>query len=844
MRGAKWTGVTAAGLIGLAGFARADLHQVPEPTGPLAGKTVVVSPGHGFMLDGTWWRYQRGVTHTLREDIHTNEIVIEHLARMLANAGARVESVRERSYQTHEVIVDDADAGFQASGAWVTATTTRPFRGASYRYAQVDPNGQATATFRPTLPEAGRYPVYVWFTPGANRARDARVEVRHAGGTSVLTLDQRPYGGSWLFLGEWYFERGTAGAVVLTNRGSDPATVVIADAVRFGGGVGPSGQPRWRESASAFLPHKGFSSTAGDVTIRPYYATALAGGDTTRWRDDFLYFALHTNAATGSATGLSTFSYSNGRTASWDSAGPAHYPTQPSPLQDVSDAFRDRLHAQVLADIRAGYDPAWNDRRTHRMNFGELREARNMPSALIELGFHDSADDAGKLADARFREVGARAIYKAILRQFSPNATVQPLAPTGLRLENLGGGRVRVRWTPRNDPLEASAAAQSYRVYVSADGRGFDDGVIVQGTSHELTGLSAGQTVFVRVAARNQGGESLPTRVGGARVGAPGGVLVVDGFQRAYRHTEVNIQRRFTYDYVVEHVAALETSIGDAAIDYAQNEAVAAGDVALRTYALVDWLLGRESSVDRTFDPGEQAAVEAYLQGGGRLFTSGTELGWDLEARGGGSRFLREVLGARYVADDAGTRAARGRAGGPWAALGPFAIGDDRSGAYDAASPDVLDAATGAEVVLSWENGAVAPAGVGVRGKTVVLGLPLEAVVDEAARAALASEAIAYLAPSFPAGGSTGGGSTGGGTTGGGTTGGSSTAPVGSTGQTAPGATAQQQVVGGRRKSGGCSLGPATGAPATDASGAVAGAALLLLLAARRRARRDGAAQA
>src|SRR5262245_42207188 len=92
----------------LASAARADDHQRPEPSGPLAGKTVVLSPGHGYLDDAGSWRWQRGLHHEIREDIHTNEIVIEHLARLLVNAGARVESVRERSFVSDEVVVDDA----------------------------------------------------------------------------------------------------------------------------------------------------------------------------------------------------------------------------------------------------------------------------------------------------------------------------------------------------------------------------------------------------------------------------------------------------------------------------------------------------------------------------------------------------------------------------------------------------------------------------------------------------------------------------------------------------------------------------------------------------------------
>ena len=68
------------------------------------------------MPDNGGWRFQRGVTHDMREDIHTNEIFIDYVQRYLANAGARVESCRERSFQIQEVIVDETDAAVDLQG--------------------------------------------------------------------------------------------------------------------------------------------------------------------------------------------------------------------------------------------------------------------------------------------------------------------------------------------------------------------------------------------------------------------------------------------------------------------------------------------------------------------------------------------------------------------------------------------------------------------------------------------------------------------------------------------------------------------------------------------------------
>ena len=834
-------------LAGLAGTAAADVHAVPNEQGALSGKTIVFSPGHGTFLDGSRWRYQRGITHEVREDIHTNEIFCLYLQHYLSNAGARVESVRERWFTPHEVVVDDADSGFQTSGTWQSAATTRPFRGAGYRYSFQSAAGGAQASWTPNLPAAGRYPVYVWYTVGANRTSEAVYTVHHSGGVSKVRVSQRRPGGQWSFLGLFHFAAGTAGKVVLSNEGNDSSKVVIADAVRFGGGVGASGARRWRESAKAFLPHKGFSSSASDVTIRPRYGVWVAGGDTSRWRDDFLYVALHTNASGGSGTarGLSTFSYSNGRTPAWGSAGAVTYPTSPSPLVVESDRLRDLLQREVLNAVRAEFEPTWPDRRASRMNFGELRESRNMPSALIELGFHDNAEDAALLRSARFRAVAARAIYKGVARYFDPNATIVPLPPTGLRLENLGGGQVRVRWNAALDPAEPSAAPQRFKVYRSTDGRGFDDGQVVNATELTLSGLSAGQRVYVRVAALNDGGESLATRVGAAQVGDPSAkVLIVDGFQRDFRHVEDNVDGRYTYDYSVEHLDALGSASPGAAIDYASNAEVAAGSVQLGGYDLVDWLLGRESSVDRTFDPTEQGLVESYLKGGGALLASGTELGWDLEARGGGVRFLNEVLGVRYAKDDAGSRSVRAAPGGPFASLGTLGLHDGSAG-YDAASPDVFLPSAGSQALLAYETGAAPLAGIGRPGQSAVFAFPLEAVSDPGQRQALARETLTFLrpngiGPSAPSGGSSSPGSSAGSAPG--TATGTSPTPTPTTGSTASpstaGPSASAPLGGGGGGGGGCSLAASQHSPAGPLS------ALLLILGLASLRRRSASAPA
>jgi hypothetical protein len=46
------------------------------------------------------------------------------------------------------------------------------------------------------------------------------------------------------------------------------------------------------------------------------------------------------------------------------------------------------------------------------------------------------------------------------------------------------------------------------------------------------------------------------------------------------------------------------------------------------------WMCGEEATESESFGAVEQSLVQTYLQGGGKLFASGAEIGWDLVARG------------------------------------------------------------------------------------------------------------------------------------------------------------------------------------------------------------------
>ena len=735
----RWVPLALVLLLSVAATAEDSRYAQPQPGGALSGKRLYISPGHGYYWDETYgWTTQRGVTFGLTEDIHTCEIVSDYLAKYLYNAGGTAFICRERCQQTREYIVDNGSAGYSDSGGWsTTANAGTGYGDGLYRYVATSATETAAARWTPTVAVggAGWYSVYVWAAASANRVTDATFRVNHSGGTTEVRMNQRIDGSRWIWLGEYWFDEGTAGSVELSNR-SAQSGVVIADAVRFGGGMGSlvrngsaSGQPRWKECARYWLEFMGAPSSVyqtratdrdSDVTCRPTYAD---------WQGGDAYVSLHTNA--GGGTGSDTFIHD----------------TAPSP---GSAALQRAIHTQVVSDIRAQWLSTWTDRGMQTANFGEVRECRTMPAVLLELAFHDKqTPDNDALQDDDFRKLSARAIYKGIVRYFDPNATILPVAPTDFRVQNAGSGRVHLSWRRAIDPIEPSSTPTGYRVYRSRNGKAFEDGVVVASAaadvSCDVTGLAPGQVAWFRVSAVNAGGESFPTETLVVRVGPRAQVLIVDGFDRVDRYVRPREDEN-TFDYVRQH--ALAIGAGSTAFDSATNEAVADGLVALGGYDAVDWFTGEESTSDETLSSAEQAVVRDYIDHGGALLLSGSEIAWDLGANGSAQdvAFLRDVLHATYVADLPTTRSViDGAAGSTLAVLGGLRYDDGSLGVYNVDSADeVAPTADAQACLLHRSDGRAAGVQWSGFGRLLYLTVPLEAFHPDD-RISLMRQSLAWL---------------------------------------------------------------------------------------------------
>ena len=281
------------------------------------------------------------------------------------------------------------------------------------------------------------------------------------------------------------------------------------------------------------------------------------------------------------------------------------------------------------------------------------------------------------MAAPTVERIGARTLATSGLSR-------RPGAPPELRAVVPEGAQVRVSWRADLDPAETT-----WRV----EGR--------EGAAWTLLATTTGTSALVAphaaIRVRADVDDAEPSDVYGA---TGDGWLVVDGFDRVL---DGSWSRR-SHDFAARLGAALGEPFATAS-----DEAVAAGEVDLADFVGVLWFLGDESTNDVPLSDAAADALADYIDRGGRVIVSGSELGY-ADPSG------LAALGARYVADDANSETAGG-----------FRFGV----VYPEDFPDVLD---GPEVIWRYGSGGAAA----VRsGDVVVVGFALETMADDVLAEAL-----------------------------------------------------------------------------------------------------------
>ena len=242
------------------------------------------------------------------------------------------------------------------------------------------------------------------------------------------------------------------------------------------------------------------------------------------------------------------------------------------------------------------------------------------------------------------------------------------------------------------------------------------------------------------VASSDDSTMSFPSDTYGSyKAGTNETILIVDGFDR--------IDGSFPFPY-----HEFSKTMGNAlepwgySFESADNDAVISGAVDLTNYDAVFWNLGDESTADETFNEVEQNFVKRYLQQGGNLFISGSEIAWDLDNLGSTTdrNFIRNYLKVSYVQDDAGSYEVHGQTNTVFENL-VLNYDNGNYGVYEENYPDAFSTTGGGAVALRYANNLIAAVhfsgmvpGGSEPAHVFMMGFPFETIYDDWQKISLA----------------------------------------------------------------------------------------------------------
>ncbi len=353
---------------------------------------------------------------------------------------------------------------------------------------------------------------------------------------------------------------------------------------------------------------------------------------------------------------------------------------------------------------------------------------------------------------------GTPTTVKAILQSSTLNPLLSdegvinpPEYPYGNPITSLATPKSFAVINKANNTLEVKVKndgnATHYKIYTSINGTTFNAPVTLIKSNLILTGLTANQLYYVKIAAYNAT-YSVTSTTSELLASVPcnyqDSMLVVNGFDRAVTGN--------TFDFIRQHGSSVYAS--NHHFSSATNEAIQDALISLSTYKSVDWILGKESTVNETFSSTEQTLVSNYLKQGGKLLVSGSEIAWDLDNSGtlSDKAFITNYLKANYAFDAPNSQASTWYKSVNETSSSIFNLTDTiyfdngTHGTYNVDYPDVLTPVNGGVSTLKYTNNSTStsaiyfsgmfPSGT-TNGKLIYIGFPLESIYDVTKRNSL-----------------------------------------------------------------------------------------------------------
>lgn len=341
-------------------------------------------------------------------------------------------------------------------------------------------------------------------------------------------------------------------------------------------------------------------------------------------------------------------------------------------------------------------------------------------------------------------------IWDVLGQYFADSTFVQPPRQPVLSLakdtSGAAEGRVLLRWSISFQP-----ELGGFRVYQGTDPSAPTTLIADESTldpsarSVVISGLGLDSTYYFRLEAVNTTGEvtSDPTDTYGVRTGSGPRYLIVDGFTR--------ITGSYTFTSHPFNAAYAEPlSQANRWFDSADRDAAGRQEVNLGDYAGVFWFVGDNSTADRSLAPAHQQVIASYLENGGKLFITGSELGYDLDRSASPNNnpaWYAAYLKARYAGDKADGLSYSGSGG---------SIFDGLSGqfgqVYPEDWPDYVTTSGGSVKCLDYNAMQIAGIsyagsfGTGsAEGRLVYVGFAFETIASLAQRTDLVERTLSFL---------------------------------------------------------------------------------------------------
>jgi hypothetical protein len=326
-----------------------------------------------------------------------------------------------------------------------------------------------------------------------------------------------------------------------------------------------------------------------------------------------------------------------------------------------------------------------------------------------------------------------------------------------VRITDPNNNEIEIAWYPS---LEGDIAG--YRLYASDDGllwnQPFVDETTLDRGTHSFTfaynGASTTQyfrvvavdtNTFIDEAGNEESFVSLSSDAYGVGISSPSDILVVDNFDRMASWTSPY------HPFVASHGEALDAH--NYGFDSCTETAVQNGDIDLTNYEVVIYFCGDDSRDDESIAAADQLRLLTYLEGGGKLFITGSELGYDFAATTA-TELARynHLFKAIYAGDLSGSNQIIGLAGTVFEGLA-FTYGTmNGPNLYIEDYPDYLQTFGGSQSALIYANLRIA--GISYTGtygtstetaQLVYLGFPFETIITPEDRAAMMGKVLTYF---------------------------------------------------------------------------------------------------